>query len=225
MTSKSWDRVSITLRGPALLCDAFRAMIESSAPDTGPSLERPLTLLLKNSAAGADEGWGPDHPDACVLVTRGDQADLVAATRLGVQVFVGFDDEPEVLWDALRAASRGEPYCSRKLLPNMMRALREAPRGSGPGGAPDAPPQEVLSVREREIATLVAAGRSNEQVAQRLFISVATVKFHLGNIYRKLGISRRGQIHGAIPHAVVSSSLAPITPSRSPLPAVGRLKD
>jgi DNA-binding NarL/FixJ family response regulator len=194
-----------TFRGPALLCDAFRAMLETSSEDAGLPIGRPLTLLLKNCSGADDDEWGQDQPDTCVMVTRGDQADLLAATRLGVQIFVGFDDEPEVLWEAVRAASKGEPYCSRTLLPNLMRTLREVPSPGEPVRM-EVASKDALSDREREIAALVAAGRSNEQVAQRLFISVATVKFHLGNIYRKLGIARRGQIHSAIPHPVVTGA-------------------
>lgn len=49
-----------------------------------------------------------------------------------------------------------------------------------------------ISDREREVLTLLAAGHSNQEIADRLFISTNTVKTHLNNLYQKLEVSRRG---------------------------------
>jgi ATP/maltotriose-dependent transcriptional regulator MalT len=53
------------------------------------------------------------------------------------------------------------------------------------------PEPEVLSARELEVLMLVAAGSTNRETAQKLFISEATVKTHLGRIYDKLGVDTR----------------------------------
>jgi DNA-binding CsgD family transcriptional regulator len=50
-----------------------------------------------------------------------------------------------------------------------------------------------ISERESEVLTLLAAGHSNQEIADRLFISTNTVKTHLNNLYQKLEVSRRGQ--------------------------------
>jgi LuxR family maltose regulon positive regulatory protein len=50
-----------------------------------------------------------------------------------------------------------------------------------------------LSGREHEILQLVAAGKSNRRIAAELFVSVGTVKTHLNNLYRKLGVRSRTQ--------------------------------
>jgi DNA-binding CsgD family transcriptional regulator len=60
-----------------------------------------------------------------------------------------------------------------------------------PAATPGAPLREPLSERELEILALVARGRSNKEVATELVVSVATVKTHLNNSYRKLGASSR----------------------------------
>ena len=56
-----------------------------------------------------------------------------------------------------------------------------------------APLVEPLSAREREVLQLVAAGLSNQEIADRLFIGLATVKTHTHNIYEKLGVRDRRQ--------------------------------
>jgi LuxR family maltose regulon positive regulatory protein len=62
-----------------------------------------------------------------------------------------------------------------------------------PAAAFVAPLVEPLSVREREVLQLVAAGLSNQEIADRLFIGLATVKTHTHNIYEKLGVRDRRQ--------------------------------
>lgn len=55
----------------------------------------------------------------------------------------------------------------------------------------DCLPTSVLSAREQEVMALVAKGLANKQIARRLHVSEGTVKLHLHNIYRKLGIKSR----------------------------------
>ena len=55
------------------------------------------------------------------------------------------------------------------------------------GGAPD----DTLTVRELEVLRLLAKGHSNSRIGEQLFISPTTVKFHVSNLLRKLGVSRR----------------------------------
>jgi DNA-binding CsgD family transcriptional regulator len=50
-----------------------------------------------------------------------------------------------------------------------------------------------ISEREREVLALLATGHSNQEIADRMFISPNTVKTHLNNLYQKLEVSRRGQ--------------------------------
>jgi ATP/maltotriose-dependent transcriptional regulator MalT len=74
----------------------------------------------------------------------------------------------------------------------------EAPRLPGAAASPHDPPHvrpeplpEPLSHREVEVLSLIAAGRSNQEIAALLVLSVGTVKTHTNNIYRKLGVRSR----------------------------------
>jgi LuxR family transcriptional regulator, maltose regulon positive regulatory protein len=74
-------------------------------------------------------------------------------------------------------------------------ALREPTPASGgplPGGPlPGGPPIEALTRRELEVLQLVAQGLSNEEIGERLFLSLSTVKGHNRNIFDKLQVQRR----------------------------------
>jgi DNA-binding NarL/FixJ family response regulator len=70
-----------------------------------------------------------------------------------------------------------------------------------------------LTQRELEILRLVAEGASNAAIARRLWVTEQTVKFHLSNVYRKLGVANRTEAsHYAHVHRLVDSSPAPIAP-------------
>jgi DNA-binding CsgD family transcriptional regulator len=69
------------------------------------------------------------------------------------------------------------------------------------GGRPRAPLRtgiDALTASERRIAEMAAAGRSNPEIAQDLFVTVKTVEMHLSGAYRKLGIRSRSQLLGVL---------------------------
>jgi DNA-binding CsgD family transcriptional regulator len=57
---------------------------------------------------------------------------------------------------------------------------------------------DMLTASERRVAQLAAEGASNKEIAQALFVTVKTVEMHLGHVYRKLEISSRAQLAGAL---------------------------
>jgi DNA-binding CsgD family transcriptional regulator len=69
------------------------------------------------------------------------------------------------------------------------------------GGRPPAPatgPGERLTPSERRVAELAAAGQTNRQIADGLFVTVKSVEWHLGNVYRKLDIRGRRELGAAL---------------------------
>jgi len=70
--------------------------------------------------------------------------------------------------------------------------------GARPPTLLGAPVVAALTAREREIATLAASGLSSREIADRLVVSVRTVDNHLQRAYRKLGVTRRRQLAGAL---------------------------
>ncbi|MFE2850049.1 AAA family ATPase [Streptomyces lavendulae] len=89
--------------------------------------------------------------------------------------------------EALEAARR----CGALRLCEDGARARAALTATAPVSRPGGGPLATLSVREREVAELAAAGLSSRQVAERLVLSTRTVDTHLGNAYRKLGVSSR----------------------------------
>jgi DNA-binding NarL/FixJ family response regulator len=114
-----------------------------------------------------------------VILTSFHDLDRVsAALRAGAVGYLLKDAEPETIVAGVRAAARGEaPFDPRAAV-----ALLPAP-------APAVESQ--LSGREREVLLLIAAGRSNRQIGRTLGIAERTVKVHVGNVFRRIGVSDR----------------------------------
>ena len=114
---------------------------------------------------------------------------LFDALRVGASGFLLKDIEPADLVAAIRIVAAGDSLIS----PSMTRRLIEefAARSKNPVRAGDLDP---LTEREREVLTQVAAGLSNEQIAQQLFISSATARTHVGHLISKLNVRDRTQL-------------------------------
>jgi DNA-binding NarL/FixJ family response regulator len=119
-----------------------------------------------------------------VLTTFDTDRDVLAAIEAGATGYLLKDAPREELLRAVRAAAKGEtvlaPTVGAKLVDQVRRPVRE-----------------TLSERELEVLRLVAGGASNRDLAERLFISEATVKSHLLHIYAKLGVNDRAAAVGA----------------------------
>jgi DNA-binding NarL/FixJ family response regulator len=125
-----------------------------------------------------------------IILTTFDLDDYVFETlRSGASGFLVKDTEPADLLRALRIVAEGEsllaPRATRRLIEEF--ATRSKPAGV-------APALDVLTAREREVMTQVAAGLSNDEIAERLYISVATAKTHVSRAMIKLGARDRAQL-------------------------------
>jgi DNA-binding NarL/FixJ family response regulator len=120
-----------------------------------------------------------------VLTTFIDTENIGQAIAAGAIGYVLKDVPPQELAEAIRAAARGEvhlaPVVQRTLIQSMAR-----PRGAEPL-------PEELTEREREVLVLLAAGRSNKEIARQLHVTERTVKGHVGNVLGKLGLASRTQ--------------------------------
>jgi DNA-binding NarL/FixJ family response regulator len=124
-----------------------------------------------------------EAPDAqvVVLTSFSDRGRILKALDAGAIGYLLKDAEPAELLAGIRAAARGES----PLAPKAATALVEARTRRDPA--------DKLSDREREVLTLVAAGRPNKLIALRLGISEKTVKAHLTNVFRRIGVDDRMQ--------------------------------
>ncbi|KQV24083.1 MULTISPECIES: response regulator transcription factor [unclassified Kitasatospora] len=130
---------------------------------------------------------GPEVADPLkvVVVTTFDLDEYVhTALRNGATGFLLKRSSPALLVEAVRAAMAGDTLISPQLTVRLLRALPTPEPVPGSGEVP-------LTARERELAELVADGSTNAEIAERLFISAGTVKNHLANIQRKLGVRNR----------------------------------
>jgi two-component system, NarL family, response regulator DevR len=152
---------------------------------------RIVLLDLKLSTSSDSEGLelcaelAANHPDVGVLVltTFLDEQLVLQAVRAGARGYVVKDVDMSELIRAIRDVSRGESAFDARSAAAVVRGLN----------AP--PPAETthLTTREREVLGLLAHGMSNRGIGERLYISETTAKFHVGNILRKLGVSRRAE--------------------------------
>jgi DNA-binding NarL/FixJ family response regulator len=124
-----------------------------------------------------------------ILTTFGLDEYVFEAIRSGASGFLVKDTEPGELLHAVRVVAGGEALLS----PSVTRRLIEeyAARAKQPLATKNL---EELTTREREVMALVAAGLSNQEIAERLFVSPATAKTHVSRAMVKLGARDRAQL-------------------------------
>lgn len=116
-------------------------------------------------------------PYVLILTNYDSDADILSAIEAGASGYLLKDSPPHELAAAVRAAAAGESALAPVIASRLLDRVR-APRVS-------------LSGREMEVLELVAAGRSNSEIAEQLFIGETTVKSHLAHIFSKLDVSSR----------------------------------
>jgi len=210
----------------ALLRAGLRQLINSE-PDLNVVAEAP-------DGAAAVRACREHHPDVALLDIRMPQLDGIEATRqivatsatrvvlltlfdldeyvydglrAGATGFLLKDSPPDQLLAAIRAAAGGdaliEPRITRRLLDEFV-GQRVEPV--------DVPGIGLLTEREREVWTHLAAGRSNAEIAAALYLGEATVKTHVGNLFAKL------QTRDRVQAVVLAYEVGIVRPGRPPAP-------
>ncbi|RAK29769.1 LuxR family two component transcriptional regulator [Actinoplanes lutulentus] len=140
-------------------------------------------------------GAGPAGTRILILTTFETDEFVVSALRAGASGFLGKGVDPGVLIQAIRTVAAGESLLSPTATTALIeRFLTQEPVKSSSGTAARPELLAELTAREREITTLVGAGLSNTEIADRLFISPATAKTHVNRAMMKTGARDRAQL-------------------------------
>jgi DNA-binding NarL/FixJ family response regulator len=127
-----------------------------------------------------------------VMVTGADEDEesLFRAIDAGARSYVGKNESPQVIVEAVRSASQGAAY----LPPHAVKMLLDRISHTRPA-QPSAQPVSDgrLTVREKEVLRLLAKGRRNHEIAEDMGLSVRSVGNHLAKIYNKLHIHGRSE--------------------------------
>jgi NarL family two-component system response regulator LiaR len=138
-----------------------------------------------------------DYPDVQViaLTSFGEESLIKSALEAGAISYLFKNVTPKELADAIRKAHDGKSTLAPEAAQVLIRQATQAP-----------PPGHDLTDRENEVLTLLVEGMTNRQIAQRLGISLSTVKFHVSAVLSKLDVSSRTEaVSFALKHNLVAS--------------------
>ncbi len=131
-------------------------------------------------------------PQVIVLTTFDADEHVLEALAAGADGFLLKDTPPPEIVAAVLAVADGEPMLSPSATRAVLGRLRESSTGDRSGVARQA--LDTLTERERDVALEVGRGHSNAEIAQRLHLSVPTVKAHVSRLFDKLQVTNRVQI-------------------------------
>ncbi|MFG3162197.1 response regulator [Streptomyces sp. NPDC048232] len=131
-----------------------------------------------------------EHPEVAVVVltTFADDESILGALGAGARGYLTKNAGRQDITRAIRAAGAGQSVLDREVQNRLLATARAKAPAPGPGGRPL--PGD-LTPREREVLALIGQGLSNRGIAEKLFISEATVKTHINNLFAKSHIRDR----------------------------------
>ncbi|MGW3912552.1 response regulator [Streptomyces sp. NPDC005070] len=199
----------------ALLRSAFRVLVDSEpdmevvgeASDGAQAVavtreERADVVLMDIRMPGTDglaatrqitADPGLAHVRVVMLTTFEVDEYVVQSLRAGASGFLGKGAEPEELLNAIRIAAGGEALLSPAATKGLIARFLARGDDDEPG-AVRSERLDALTGREREVLVQVAAGHSNDEIAERLEVSPLTVKTHVNRAMAKLGARDRAQL-------------------------------
>jgi DNA-binding NarL/FixJ family response regulator len=137
----------------------------------------------------------PSPPRVIVLTTFDADEYVTTALAAGADGFLLKDTPPADIDTAIRTVAAGDPMLSPSATASLIRQLRAESSSPGEGRADAALARlSALTEREHEVALAVGRGLSNAEIAKELYLSVPTVKAHVGRLFDKLGTTNRVQI-------------------------------
>ncbi|MEO7753729.1 MAG: response regulator transcription factor [Terracoccus sp.] len=199
------DDYEIVVRGLARMFDSYTDRIDLVELDAHVPISQPVDIALYDTFA-QDQA---DRADFTELLSGGKAAKLVvyswnvqpellrAARDRGAAAYLSKGMPAALLVESLEQVHRGEPVTAA-----MAPGEPEVMAGDWPGRA------EGLTPREAEVVALITQGLSNQQVADRAFLSINSVKSYIRSAYQKMGVTSRSQAvlwgvrHGLEPDVV-----------------------
>lgn len=135
----------------------------------------------------------PDPPRVVVLTTFDLDEYVVAAIGAGASGFLLKDAPPEEMLAAVRTVHAGDSVIAASSTRRLLQHVAPMLRGAAPTTLDGGTELTELTPREREVLVQMALGATNTEIAQRLFVSEATVKTHVGRVLAKTGSRDRVQ--------------------------------
>ena len=132
---------------------------------------------------GATRQISADHPGTrvVVLTTYADDESIIGALQAGALGYLTKDATRAEIGRAVLAAAAGQAVLDPAVQQRLLSAAARATPAAAPKGDDDLTPREI------DVLRLIAAGQSNREIAQTLFVSEATVKTHINRIFAKTG--------------------------------------
>ncbi|MFF0539278.1 response regulator transcription factor [Streptomyces coelicoflavus] len=134
-----------------------------------------------------------EYPEVAVVVltTFADDDSILGALGAGARGYLTKNAGRQDITRAIRAAGAGQSVLDREVQNRLLATARTRAAAPAPGEAARQPLPDDLTPREREVLALIGQGLSNRGIAEKLFISEATVKTHINNLFAKAHIRDR----------------------------------